>query len=255
LRLAQQALLRSIRAAIVTAGSQRALAVGADVTSGSISLWRRGILRPSLDAVLALCSSGTWDPSSFVSGELAPRAGGVGEIRVAGRRRRPTIDWEATRRIMRERAERPGPPSLAALAADLRIDKRSLRSNLPVETSLVVHRHRIEVERLAANRMAELTRAVVDVTIELLRTGTRASRREVERRLPPGHQLRERALGNAWRSARSDFLAPRSLRLSPPGTGNSSVPTGAGLTLPALHLTGRPGLPARSRRTRPSPRP
>lgn len=252
LRLAQEALLQAIQAAIVSAGSQRALALRADVTTGSVSMWRRGILRPSLDAVLALCSSGSWDLAAFVKGELSPGAGGIRSHHAARQRRRTTIDWEATRRVMRELAERPRPPSLAALAADLQIDKRSLRVNLPLETALVVRRHRDNVERLATDRMAALTRAVADVTTELLREGRRASRREVERRLPAGHQLRERALGDAWRAARSEFVALRPVRPPTARRLNSSFPAGDRLSPTSRHPSGRPGRPARLPRTRPS---
>jgi hypothetical protein len=44
---------------------------------------------------------------------------------------------------------------------------------------------------------------VTDVTTSLLTDGSKASRRDVERALPAGFQLRERALGDAWRRSRS----------------------------------------------------
>lgn len=206
--LSQAALLRSLDAAIKAAGTQRNLAQLADVTAGSLSMWRRGLLRPSLDPVLSLCGAGPWEVLAFLDGRLVPDADGAVVGRSKPRRRRTALDWPAIRRRLGELSERPQPPSLAQACIELGTDKGTLRENLPAETQALVQRHRQQVKRAAAERRAAVSQLVIDVTTSLLARGSKASRREVERALPGAYQLREQALGDAWRRARADFTGP-----------------------------------------------
>jgi hypothetical protein len=206
--LTQSALRQSIAAAIAASGSQRDLALRAEVTTGSISMWQRGLLHPSLDAVLRLCASGSWDVVDFVGGRLVVNTDGAIEGLATPRRRRTEIDWHAVRRRLKAFAKRKPPPSLAQVSRDLGLNTRTLRNNVPTETQILVRRRREYLDTAAAERMAGLTRLVTNVTTSLLANGSRASRREVERGLPGRYQLREQALGEAWRRARSGFTGP-----------------------------------------------
>jgi hypothetical protein len=206
--LTQSALRQAIDAAIAASGTQRDLALRADVTRGSISMWQRGLLHPSRDGVLRLCASGSWDVAEFVEGRLVVNAHGALDGQATPRRRQAEIDWPAVRRRLKAFAKRTPPPSLAQVSRDLGVGPWSLRRQARAETQALVRRRRDWLDAAATGRMAGLTQLVTDVTTNLLATGSRASRREVELALPAGYQLRERVLGDAWRRARSDFTGP-----------------------------------------------
>lgn len=202
IELSRHLLLRAIDTAVARVGSQRALAVHAGVGAGSLSMWRRGLLRPSLDAVLDLCGASSWNVSQFLQGELVAGSTAATDPAPARRVRRARIDWPATALCLRALAGRPQPPSLAQASRELGIDKRSLRTHVPVETQRLVQARRDARHSAATLRAAHLTSLVADVTANLLASGSKASRRDVERSLPAGHLLREPALGDAWRRAR-----------------------------------------------------
>lgn len=201
--LSRPLLLQAIELAVARVGSQRALAEHAGVGSGSLSMWRRGLLRPSLDAVLDLCGAGSWDVGQFLQGELIPGSSASADLAPAPRVRRARIDWPATARRLSALAGRPRPPSLAQACRELGIDKRSLRTHVPEETQRLVQARRDARHSAATLRAAHLTGLVAEVTANLLASGSKASRRDVERSLPGGHLLREPALGDAWRRARA----------------------------------------------------
>lgn len=184
--------------------TQKALALAAGVSPGSMSEWLRGHVRPSIEGVLAICSLGGWDPRSFLGGSLVPAAASASAPQSPWMGRKP-IDWDQARREAEAHLTDDPPITLAELAQVLGVDLSWMRSQLPEVTRALVERHRGWRRERTRQRGDGHVDRVVRTTRILLDAGHSASRREVERHLPPGMQLRESALGAAWRATRRDF--------------------------------------------------
>lgn len=113
-------------------------------------------------------------------------------------------NWSALERRARTRASKVPPPTLRQLADGLRVDIRGLRAQLPELASDVVQTRRAWVAEQAQRRLAEATALIEAAVQSLVDEGLNPSRRAVESRLPNPLSLREPALQEVWKSARSD---------------------------------------------------
>jgi TniQ len=201
---------RSLHSAIEEAVAQSAtakdFAAKADVPETSLSYWRHGASRPSLDAVLSMCGVGPWNPATFLSGRLTRPEFEGGEAAMARRSRR-RIDWVRTRSQVLARLEDDPPVSVKAMAKELAIDVRWLRLHLPGETELLKQRYGDWVADRSGRRRARIRDLVTAATLAMLERDGRAPRQLVERDLPPEIQLRERIVWETWRDVRASWQA------------------------------------------------
>jgi hypothetical protein len=117
------------------------------------------------------------------------------------------VDWAFVTGRLREMTALAEPPTLRAAATELAVDVHAIRKRLPTEAAQLVARRR-ELETGAYLRRRDERRAMVmDLTLRILDAGGSASRRDLEPLLPDGWQLREKALGDAWRLAKAEWKA------------------------------------------------
>lgn len=179
------------------------LAEAAQVPEPSVSGWRSGRMQPGLGPLVAICRATGWDLAALLGGRIVQHA--EPEILPDRVSRRRPIDWIRVERRLRDMAKSTEPPTLRAAATELCVDLRALRHRLPVEVGELRARRR-ELETAAYERRRdERTGIVTVVTLGLLNGGSAASRRDVEPLLPAGWQLREQALGDAWRAAHAEW--------------------------------------------------
>lgn len=202
-------------------------ASAAGVSVGSLSGWRRGQIRPSLDGLLGLCTVGSWDPSSFLDGNLVPTRADLDaarNVRVARRR----IDWASTAdAVLAHLADEP-PATLRAVSKDLGIGSGWLRERLPAETSKVIRRWRAWQARKVKAGAAHKRALVVAATLAVLEERGKAPRRLVEARLPPAVRLREPAVREIWSATRRRWAASRAEKSHPRVSGESASRTRLG---------------------------
>jgi TniQ len=196
----------AIEAAIAASATAKDFAIKADVPESSLSNWRHAASRPSLDAVLAMCAVGPWDPAAFFAGSLTVRVFEAGEAQVA-RRPRKRIDWARSRSRVLARLGDDPPITVNAMAKELSIDVRWLRLHLPEETELLKERFAAWAKKRSATRRARIKDLVTAATLALLERDGRAPRQLVERCLPPEIQLRERIVWETWRDVRASWQA------------------------------------------------
>jgi hypothetical protein len=179
------------------------LSEAARVPEASLSGWRAGRMKPGLGPLVAICRATGWDLRTLLAGEIVQIADpAVLPERPSARR---GVDWAFVRRRLREMTALPDPPTLRAAATELAVDIHAIRKRLPTEAAQLVARRR-ELESAAYQRRRdERTAVVTEITVRILESGGRASRRDLEPLLPDGWQLRERALGDAWRAAQADW--------------------------------------------------
>jgi hypothetical protein len=199
----------AVEAAIAQSATAKDFAIKADVPESSLSTWRRGTSRPSLDAVLAMCAVGPWDAASFLGGRLTRPETEAGDVK-APRRLRKRIDWVRTRSTVLERLTDDPPTTVKATAEGLSIDARWLRLHLPLETGLLKERYAAWAKDRSASRRARIRDLVTTATLAMLERDGRAPRQLVERGLPPEIQLRERIVWETWRDVRASWQADRS---------------------------------------------
>jgi transcriptional regulator with XRE-family HTH domain len=203
----QTQLRTSIEAALVSIGqTAKDFATRADVPAASLSNWRHGRSRPSLDGVLAMCAVGAWNPAAFLCGTLAPRKSEA-ILAANPRRLRRRIDWATTRTHVLGRLSDEPPATLKAVAKDLSVDARWLGLHLPAETELLRDRYALWAKDRVARRRARIRELVTDATLGLLEQFGRATRREVEGRLPSEIQVRERIVWRTWQEVRARWAA------------------------------------------------
>lgn len=199
----------AIEAAIAESATAKDFAIKADVPESSLSNWRHGASRPSLDAVLSMCAVGPWDPATFLAGRLTRPEFEAGEGQAA-RRTRKRIDWVRSRSEVLARLADDPPTTLKAMAKELSIDARWLRLHLPAETDLLKKRHADWAKNRFELRRARIKDLVTAATLAMLERDGRAPRQLVERGLPPEIQLRERVVWETWRDVRARWQADRS---------------------------------------------
>jgi len=199
--------LRSaVEAAIAESAAAKDFAIKADIPESSLSTWRHGASRPSLDAVLSMCAVGPWDPATFLAGRLTRPEFEAGDARTA-RRSRKRIDWVRSRgRVLARLADDP-PITVKAMAKELSIDARWLRLHLPAETELLKDRYAAWAKNRSEMRRARVRDLVTAATLAMLERDGRAPRQLVERGLPPEIQLRERIVWETWRDVRANWQA------------------------------------------------
>jgi hypothetical protein len=173
----------------------------AQVPDPSLSGWRTGRMKPGLGPVVAICRATGWDLAAFLAGEIVQASA---PVRLPNRSSaRVAVDWAGVSGRLHEMTERSQPPSFRAVAADLDLSLKAIRRHLPEEVAALVGRRRDLVTAAAQERRVERTTLVTNLTIGLLEAGSDASRRDLEPLLPEGWQLREKVLGDAWRTARA----------------------------------------------------
>jgi hypothetical protein len=199
----------AVETAIAECATAKDFASKADVPESSLSTWRHGPSRPSLDALLSMCAVGPWDPASFLAGTLTRPEFGAGDVQTV-RRPRKRIDWVRSRMRVLARLGTDPPITLRAMAKELSIDVRWLRLHLPEETELLKQRHADWAKNQSATRRARVRDLVTAATLAMLERDGRAPRQLVERGLPPEIQLRERIVWETWRDVRAHWEADQS---------------------------------------------
>jgi len=199
----------AIEAAIAESATAKDFAIRADIPESSLSTWRHGVSRPSLDAVLSMCAVGPWDPAAFLAGRLTRPEFETGEAHTP-RRTRKRIDWVRSRSRVITRLTEDPPITVNAMAKELSIDVRWLRLHLPAETELLKQRYAAWAKNRSESRRARIKDLVTAATLAMLERDGRAPRQLVERGLPPEIQLRERIVWETWRDVRATWQADRS---------------------------------------------
>jgi transcriptional regulator with XRE-family HTH domain len=181
------------------------LTKAAKVPGPSVSNWRSGRMKPGLGPLVAICRATGWDLRSFLAGQIVQtsRPGAV----PTGRARRERIHWPVVAARLRQMAELERPTSFRAAAAELGLDLHAIRKRLPTEVAALIGRRRALEHAEFVRRREARTSFVADLTLRILESGGRASRRDIEPLLPDGWQLREQAIGDAWRAAHAEWRA------------------------------------------------
>jgi hypothetical protein len=184
--------------------TQSQFARAARVGVPSLSIWRRGLGRMGLPAVVALCAAGAWEIGPFLDGRLVAMGDAV--VRPPSPSlTRQRFDWQAIRQaVLRHGGDDP-PITQGNLAAELCVHVTWLRKRLPEETQGLVDRRRKWQQRQALLRQERLVELVTSTTLRLLESGRAASAREVECYFPSNVSLRQVPLMAAWRQTRLDW--------------------------------------------------
>lgn len=205
----QESVIEALGQAVRSRGLGRAgFAEAAGVSKSGLSWWLRGQLRPSIESVLRICATGGWSVRDFLLGtitplECPPIATHIVPSPWAGRRSR---DWEVLLRRFRRRLESHGePPTFAAIARELKIDRKALREHEPKLAREAVQLREAWVANRTTVRREYAVASVVAITRELHAAGVTPSRRQVEARLDGPFTLHENDLREAWRHTKREL--------------------------------------------------
>lgn len=182
-------------------GSHGDIANAIGISPSSLSKWQNGQGRPSLTGALRICALGQWKVGPFFTGRLV-HAPGIQSIEPSPWHGRVPKDWRAVARSARRLARSDPPPTLRAVATQLRVDIRSFRCHLPDLAATIVETQRRWASGGAADRLIEATALIEQIVAALTETGVEPSRRAVEARLPKPLSLREPALQAAWKGCK-----------------------------------------------------
>lgn len=194
-----EAFVAALEGALARAGlSGNAAARALGMSRGSMSEWRAGAVRPSLETLLRIATLLRVSPRGLLAGRVepwhdAPEPDGASAFPSPAR-----VDWEGVRCRLEAEVASPAPTSLAAFARASGVHPQDLRRRFPaLARSLVARGRDLACVRRDA-RLAEARGLVEDAVAALVTAGLFPSRRRVEAALGGRFSVREPAIRDLW---------------------------------------------------------
>jgi hypothetical protein len=159
-------MLASLRAGIELLGRDRRGFIRATgVDKGALSAWLAGRVRPSLEAILRICSTGGWSVRAFLNGSVLEDSAAAGPgFSTHGAAESRRIDWRRLRRQFRRLLDQPGEPAtLTQIARQLGIDPSHLCRQAPELTAEAVEAVRAWRSARATERRDRAVSQVVPI--------------------------------------------------------------------------------------------